>query len=194
MWRNVDCLLTWPVIIERARVVVGIDRARGVAVDLAMDRQVTVAGYRNPLSGSDRVVVNRLGVRVGRQEFGKNAAACWPVPFLGSDVFRTWSEGKTLQKHYKPFSVRIENWIFFNNVPFRERTKDCQNLAFFDGVSFLPIMSKCVLNILAVYVVLVFCNETDNPQRLVINLEPVDMWKDCPGDIIDYNSVLVLVK
>lgn len=67
----------------------GIDRARGVAVDLAMDRQVTVAGYRNPLSGSDRVVVNRLGVRVGRQEFGKNAAACWPVPFLGSDVFRT---------------------------------------------------------------------------------------------------------
>lgn len=36
-----------------------------------------------------------------------------------------------------------------SNLPFRERTYDCQNLAFLLGVSLRPIISKCCLNILA---------------------------------------------
>lgn len=53
--------------------------------------------------------------------------------------------------------VEIRQVVKF--LPFRDRTKDCQNLAFFDGVSFLPIISKWFLNILAAYVVLVSATE-----------------------------------
>lgn len=36
-----------------------------------------------------------------------------------------------------------------SNLPFKDRIYDCQNLAFLLAVSFLPIISKCCLNILA---------------------------------------------
>lgn len=83
-------VVNWPVPIERARVVVSIDGAWGVSVDLAVDWQVAVAGDGDPLGGGDGIVVDRLGVGVGGQEFGEHAAACGPVPLLCSDVFRSF--------------------------------------------------------------------------------------------------------
>lgn len=68
-------ILTWPVPIERARVVVGIDGARGVAVGLAVHGQVAVAGDGDPLSGGNGIVVDRLAVRVSGQDLGEHAAA-----------------------------------------------------------------------------------------------------------------------
>lgn len=50
--------LTWPVPVERAGVVVGVNWTRRVPVDLAMDWQVAVSGYRDPFGGGDGVVVD----------------------------------------------------------------------------------------------------------------------------------------
>lgn len=84
-------LQTWPVPVERARVVVGVDRAGRVAVDLAVHGQVAVSRDGDALGGGHGVVVDRLAVRVGGgQQLGEHAAARWPVPLLGSDVFRSW--------------------------------------------------------------------------------------------------------
>lgn len=67
----------------------GVDGARGVAVDFAVDGQVAVSGDGDPLSGGDGVVVDRFAVRVGGQQLREHTAAGWPVPLLGSDVFRS---------------------------------------------------------------------------------------------------------
>lgn len=80
-------VLTWPVSVERARIVVGVDGAWGVPVHVTVDRQVAVAGDGDAFGGAYGVVVDRLGVGVG--QLGKHAAACGLVPFLGSDVFRS---------------------------------------------------------------------------------------------------------
>lgn len=82
-------VLTWPVRIEGARVVVGVDGAWGVSVDLTVDGQVAVARDGDPLSSRDGVVVDRLGVGVGACEFREHTAAGRPVPLLGPDVFRS---------------------------------------------------------------------------------------------------------
>lgn len=83
-------LLTWPVRVKGARVVVGVDGAWGVSVGLTVDGQVTVSRDGDPFSGADGVVVDGLAVGVRRaQELGEDATAGWPVPLLGSDVFRS---------------------------------------------------------------------------------------------------------
>lgn len=58
-------ILTWPVPVEWAGVVVGVDGARRVSVYLAVHGQVAVAGHSDPLRGGDGVVVDRLRVRIG---------------------------------------------------------------------------------------------------------------------------------
>lgn len=82
-------LLTWPVPVERAGVVVGVDGARGVTVGLAVHRQVAVPGDGDPLGSSGGVVVDGLAVWVRGQELGEYAAARGPVPLFGSEVFRS---------------------------------------------------------------------------------------------------------
>lgn len=89
-----NIILTWPVRVKGARVVVGIDGAWGVSVNLTVDGQVTVSGDGDPLSGGNGVVVDRLGVGVASaQELGEHATAAGPVSLLGSDVFRSWDKG-----------------------------------------------------------------------------------------------------
>lgn len=189
---------TWPVPIQRRGVVVSVDGARGVAVYVAVHWQVAVARDCDPLSCVDRVVIDRLGVRVWGRQLREHAAAGGPIPLVCPDIFRSWSENmwfstclcsrgrylvewcrvkwklvsvsavhfcskyspewvSTVNRHEKSYTLvdRVEIRQDVKFLPFRDRTKDCQNLAFFDGVSFLPIISKWFLNILAAYVVLV---------------------------------------
>lgn len=83
--------LTWPVPIKRAGVVVSVDVAGGVAVDFAVDGQVTVSGNGDPLGGDGWVVVDGLSVRVRAGEhLGEHATARRSVPLLCPDVFRSW--------------------------------------------------------------------------------------------------------
>ena len=83
--------MCWPVRVKGARVVVGIDGAWGVSVNLTVDGQVTVSGDGDPLSGADGVIVDRLGVGVASaQELREHATAAGPVSLLGSDVFRSF--------------------------------------------------------------------------------------------------------
>lgn len=81
--------LTWPVPVEGAGVVVCVDWAGRVAVGLAVHRQVTVAGYGDPLGGTDGVVVDRFAVRVCGQELGEHTAAGRPVSLFSPEVFRS---------------------------------------------------------------------------------------------------------
>lgn len=67
----------------------GVDGTRGVAVDLAVHRQVTVAGHANPVGGGNGVVVDGLAVGICGQKLGEYAAPGGPVPLLGPDVFRS---------------------------------------------------------------------------------------------------------
>lgn len=202
-------LHTWPVPIQRRGVVVGVDGAWGVAVYFAVHWQVTVARDCDPLRCVNRVVKDRLGVRVCGRQLREHAATGGPVPLVCPDIFRSWTENMLFSTslcsrisswwsdvefkdkwnlkvvsvtavfvhfcskyswewsfeqgtHMKNFHALVD-YVNLRQVvkclPFRDRTKDCQNLAFFDGVSFLPIISKWFLNILAVYVVLVSATE-----------------------------------
>lgn len=86
-------VLTWPVRVKGARVVVAVDGAWGVSVGLTVDGQVAVSRDIDPRCGGDGVVVDRLGVGVASaQKLGEHATAGGPVPLLGSDVFRSWGK------------------------------------------------------------------------------------------------------
>jgi hypothetical protein len=80
-------LLTWPVPVEGARVIVRVDGARRIPVHVAMDWQVAVARHGDALGGPHGVVVD--GLRVGVGQLGEHAAASGLVPLLGSDVLRS---------------------------------------------------------------------------------------------------------
>lgn len=82
-------LLTWPVPVEGAGVVVRVDGAWGVAVGLTVHRQVAVAGHADPLGGANGVVVDGFAVGVCGQELREHAATGRPVPLLCPDVFRS---------------------------------------------------------------------------------------------------------
>ena len=128
----------------------------------------------------DRFVV-RPGVELGELADGSEDAARLAVDVVGgANVVRTWNQcyytlwpTTTLSKNQtlrlfpnelpvvgivKLFTNSIQIQIaatgqFFSlYLPFSDLTNDCQNLAFFDGVSFLPIISKWFLNILTDFV------------------------------------------
>lgn len=61
---NVGAIRTWPVPIQRRGVVVSVDGARGVAVYFTVHWQVAVAGNCDPLRSVNRVVIDRLRVRI----------------------------------------------------------------------------------------------------------------------------------
>lgn len=68
-----------------------IDGARRVTVGLAVHGQVAIAGHCDPRGCANGVIVDGFaeGIRRG-QELREYTAAGRPVPFLGSQVFRSY--------------------------------------------------------------------------------------------------------
>lgn len=83
-------LLTWSVPIERAWIIVSIDRARRITIYFTMHRQVTISGNRDTFSGGHGVVEDGLGVGPRGAQFWEHATTCRPVPFFGPDIFRSY--------------------------------------------------------------------------------------------------------
>lgn len=134
-------------------IVMRIDWSWRVAVCFAMDGQITVTGSGDSFAGCAWLIVDASQWQVSAQrpprvDFGR---------IVGTDVVRAWkmqANNGNLVSMGKCMHYNRESFFFMRAIylPLSDRTYDCQNLAFLLGVSLRPIISKCCLNMLTVFV------------------------------------------